>query len=163
MGRKLQKAKYHFFAFIKKLIYKLIFGKRLQTESGVTFRKGFSLCVEDGASVKIGKDCFFNNYCSLNILSGLEIGKRCIFGENVKIYDHNHIYKDTTVPIKEQGFSKAPVKIGNDCWIGSNVTILKGVTVGNRCVIGAGCLIYKDVPDNTVVKNKTELVFEPIE
>lgn len=75
----------------------------------------------------------------------------------MKIYDHNHCYKDTNVPIKDQGYTSAPIMIGKHCWIGSNVIILKGVTIGDNCVIGAGCTIYKDVPDNSVVINQQNL------
>ncbi len=163
MGQKILKAKYHMCAGIKKLGYRLIFGKRLSLGKGVTFRKGFTLCIEGGRGVKIGKNCFFNNGCSINALERVEIGNNCVFGENVKIYDHNHIFRDESKPIGEQGYTKKSVKIGSNCWLGSGVVVLKGVTIGNHCVIGANCLIYKDVPDNTVVKNKNELIFEPIE
>ena len=35
-----------------------------------------------------------------------------LFGENVKVYDHNHCYKDVNVPIKYQGYTEAPITIG---------------------------------------------------
>ena len=41
----------------------------------------------------------------------------------------------------KQGYSKGPIKIGSDCWIGSNVTILKGVNIGDNVIIGAGSII----------------------
>ena len=44
----------------------------------------------------------------------------------------------------------------------SNVTILKGVTIGNNVVIGANCLIYKDIPDNSIVKLHSENIIERI-
>ncbi|WP_455667719.1 DapH/DapD/GlmU-related protein [Phocaeicola sp.] len=50
--------------------------------------------------------------------------------------------------------------IGSHCWIDSNVVILKGVTMGDNVVIGAGCVIYKDVPSNTVVMNRHNLIME---
>lgn len=90
----------------------------------------------------------------------ISIGDGTIFGENVKVYDHNHCYKNPDVPIKEQGFSSAPINIGNHCWIGSNVVILKGVTIGDNCVIGAGCIVYKDVPSGTIVVNKQDLLYK---
>lgn len=62
-------------------------------------------------------------------------------------------------PINAQGFTFAPVVIGKHCWIASNVTILKGVHIGDNSVIGAGCVVYKDVPDNTVVVNKQDLEY----
>jgi acetyltransferase-like isoleucine patch superfamily enzyme len=44
----------------------------------------------------------------------------------------------------------APIKIGNDVYIGLNATILPGVTIGNRVIIGAGSIVAKSIPDNSV-------------
>lgn len=133
-------------------------GARLVIGKHVTFRKGFSVMIDKKGEVRIGDDVFFNNYCSLNAIDSISIGAGTIFGENVKVYDHNHCYKNSNLPIKEQGFTSAPVSIGKHCWIASNVVILKGVTIGDNCVIGAGCIVYKDVPEGNVVINKQELV-----
>lgn len=137
-------------------IYK-IWGGKLTVGKHVTFRKGFSLMIDKQGEVIIGNNVFFNNYCSINANERVTIGDGTLLGENVKVYDHNHCYKNTIVPIKEQGFTTAPVNIGKHCWIGSNVVILKGVTIGDNSVIGAGCVIYKDVPNNTIIVNKQEL------
>lgn len=161
MGAFVMKAKRHICAGIKKTIYRIIY-RNVSFGKGTTFRKDLWIYVEKGAKLTIGNECFFNNHCSLNCLESVTIGNRCLFGEGVKVYDHDHKYKDLTKPIKEQGFSTKPVVIGDDCWICSNVTILKGVTIGNHCTIGANCLIYKDIPDNTVVKSKTELIMQTI-
>ena len=110
--------------------------------------------------VKISDNVFFNNYCSVCALNEITIGEGTIFGENVKIYDHNHIYSNPDVLIKKQGYTSAPIHIGKHCWIGSNVTILKGVTIGDNSVIGAGCVIYKNVPANSIVVNKQELLIK---
>lgn len=128
----------------------------------VTFRKGFSLMIDKNGEVIIGNNVFFNNYCSINANDRITIGEGTLFGENVKVYDHNHCYKNLDVPIKEQGFTTAPVKIGKHCWIASNVVILKGVTIGDNCVIGAGCIVYKDVPSNMVMVNKQELMMKSV-
>ena len=105
----------------------------------------------------MGDNVFFNNYCTVCAQKEINIGDGSVFGENVKIYDHNHIYTDLNTPIKHQGYSSASIHIGKHCWIGSNVIILKGVTIGDNSVIGAGCVIYKDVPPNSVVINKQNL------
>lgn len=145
---------YHSIAFIKKIFYKLIFGTHVKFGKGIKFRKGFSLIIERKGLIEIGDFVFLNNYCSLNSLEKITIGEYCIFGENVRIYDHNHKFSDLSKPIMEQGYSTGPITIGKNCWIGSNVTILKGVTIGDNAVIGAGCLIYKDILENTIVKQQ---------
>lgn len=143
---------FHINAIIKKCFYKLVYGNSIQFGNSTTFRKSFNLLIDKTGRVIIGSNCFFNNNCSINAMQSVQIGAGSIFGENVKIYDHNHIYTDKNIPIKEQGYTSAPILIGKHCWIASNVIILKGVKIGDNCVIGAGCLIYKDIPDNTIVK-----------
>lgn len=75
------------------------------------------MMIGKNGEVNIGNNVFFNNYCSLNAIERIIIGDGTIFGENVKVYDHNHCYQDPNVPIKEQGFTSAPVNIGKHCWI----------------------------------------------
>ncbi len=147
---------------IKVCYLKALYGKRLTINKTLRFRKGLNICIESKGSILIGDNCFFNNYCSINAQDKITIGKDCIFGESVKLYDHNHIYSNPSVPVYNQGFNTAPISIGDNCWIGSNVIILKGVTIGNNVVIGANCLIYKDIPDNTIVKSSTQLIIENI-
>lgn len=50
-----------------------------------------------------------------------------------------------------QSLIQKPITIGNDVWIGGNVTVIGGVHIGNNVVIGAGAVVTSDVPDNTVV------------
>ena len=45
----------------------------------------------------------------------------------------------------------APIKIGTHVWIGSNATILSGVSIGEWSVVAAGAVVTKDVPPMTVV------------
>lgn len=142
------------------MVYRLIYKKNLLLGRNFQFRKGFTLLLNKKSKVDIGDEVFFNNFCTICILEALTIGKGTIFGENVKIYDHNHVYSNPDVPIKCQGYTSAPIHIGKHCWIGSNVTILKGVTIGDNCVIGAGCVVYKDVPTGTVLINKQELIIK---
>jgi len=121
-----------------------------------TFFKDYcSLVAYENGFIKIGHNVFFNQSCSINSLLSIEIGDNCLFGENVKIYDHNHKYKDAGL-IRNQGYTKSPVKIGANCWIGSNTTILKGVTIGNNCIIGAGAILFKSLPDNSLITSQTD-------
>ena len=108
----------------------------------------------------IGDGFFMNRNGTINCHKRISIGKCCLMGENVHIYDHNHVFKEKNRAIASQGFKDKEVNIGDYCWIGTGVTILGGVTIGDNVVIGANCLIYHDIPSNTVVKNKQHLLFE---
>ena len=158
----LLKIYYHIICLIKTFMYKLIYKKAFVMPYNSSYRAGFHIIIEEIGKVKIGKHCFFNNYCTLASRASITIGDGTLFGENVKVYDHNHCYKDTSIPIKDQGYTAVPITIGKHCWIGSNVIILKGVTIGDNCVIGAGCIIYKDVPNNSVVINQQNLFVKPV-
>ena len=102
------------------------------------------------------KGVFINNSCSFNCIERIELGAGTMMGEGVRFYDHDHIY--TAEKIEKWQWTSAPIIIGRDCWIGSNVTILKGVTIGNNTIIGAGCLVRNDIPANSVVYNDGHLV-----
>ncbi|MDU3891679.1 MAG: acyltransferase [Lactococcus lactis] len=115
------------------------------------------MLVEKSGKVIIGNHVFFNNFCSINAMLSVTIDDDCIFGENVKIYDHNHCYQDRSQSIKRQGFSTAAIQIGRNCWIGSQVTILKGVTIGDNSIIGAGVVVYQDVPENSIILSNGEI------
>lgn len=141
----------HVMAFIKKLIYRMISGGKVRFGRKTTFRHNFHIMTENGGSVKIGDNCFFNNGCSINSLKKVTIGDGTIFGENVHIYDHNHKFRSEEDSIKSQGYSVEEVNIGNHVWIGTNVVILKGVTIGDNSVIGAGSVIENDIPKNSIV------------
>ena len=99
---------------------------------------------------------FINNSCSFNCMERIEIGSGTMMGEGVRFYDHDHIY--TAEKIEKWQWTTAPVRVGRDCWIGSNVTILKGVTIGDNTIIGAGCIVRKDIPANSVVYNDGNLI-----
>lgn len=76
------------------------FGKKIYIKSG------FRVSIEDGAVLAIGDRTFFNYGCSITALNRITIGNDCLFGEAVKIYDHNHVFKRLPTPIAEQGFSQ---------------------------------------------------------
>ena len=101
---------------------------------------------------------FVNNSCSFNCMERIEIGAGTMMGEGVRFYDHDHIY--TAEKIEKWQWTTAPIRVGRDCWIGSNVTILKGVTIGDNTIIGAGCLIRNDVPANSVVYQDRNLIIK---
>ncbi len=129
-------------------------GDNVQLRDYCQFRTGMN------GKLKIGDRVFFNNHCSITCFNEITIGNDCQFGESVKFYDHNHHFRNKAKLMKQQGYSIGSIRIGNNCWFGSNVIILKDVEIGDNVVVGAGCVIYRSVPSNTIVINKQELVFK---
>lgn len=111
----------------------------------------------NNAKIVIGNGVFLNNNCSINALFGITIKDNTIIGESVKIYDHNHNYKNKSINIKDQGFNGNEVVIEENCWIGSNVVILKGVNIGKNSIIGAGCVIFKSIPENSIIVSSNSM------
>jgi len=144
------------------LTKKLCYGANFQV-GRINIRDKLKIWFEKGAHLYIGDGCFFNSGCCITCLHSIEIGKNCIFGEGVKIYDHNHKFQDVNRLIKDQGFSYGNVCIGEDCWIGSNVVILKNARIGSHVIIGAGCVINENISDNTLVRCDRHIECEEIE
>ena len=102
-----------------------------------------------GKNIFIGDD-FTGNF-NLTILDIREvyIGNHVMIGPNTLITTVGH---PLSPKARRSYMAKAaPVRIGNDVWIGGNVTILPGVTIGNNVVVAAGAVVTKDVPDNSLV------------
>ena len=102
-----------------------------------------------GKNIFIGDD-FTGNF-NLTILDIREvyIGNHVMIGPKTLMTTVGHPLS----PKARRGYmaKAAPVRIGNDVWIGGNVTILPGVTIGNNVVVAAGAVVTKDVPDNSLV------------
>lgn len=140
-------------SILKCCYYRLLFGDQFKYGLGFSFRKRLNIRIKKPGQIILGKGVFFNNDCSLNCMNEITIGDHCIFGENVKLYDHNHEFKDKGRYVSKQGYNVGKIHIGSNCWFGSNVVILPNVSIGNNCVIGTGCIVFKNVPENSVVKN----------
>lgn len=110
----------------------------------------------------IGNDVLFNNHSTLNCHGEIVIGDNTWFGEGVRLYDHNHRYRDRCVPFIKQGYNNGKIEIGSNVWVGSNTVILANVSIGDGCVIGANNVIYRSVPPNSIVKSRSMDTVEPI-
>ena len=137
------------YSHFKTIEIKFFYHRHVYLKGKEYFRPYFKI-VYAGGSLTIGEKCFFNSGCKITMMGQVVIGSNCLFGENVRIYDHNHRFASKEL-ISKQGMSIGKVTIGNNCWIGTNAIILKGANIGNHCVIGAGCVISGDIPDNTIV------------
>ncbi len=114
-----------------------------------------------GAHIKIGNNVGLGEFAYLGGAGGLVIGDDCIIGQYLSCHPENHVYDDPKKPIRLQGVTRKGIKIGRNCWIGSKVTILDGVTIGDNCVIAAGAVVTKSMPPNSVIGGVPARVLKP--
>lgn len=112
--------------------------------------RGNLYLVADGGHIEIGDHCFFNTGASISSTESVKIGNNCKFGNNLVIVDHDHNFKNET----DEEFLSSKVEISDDCWVGANVTILRGTKIGRKSVIGAGCVIKGDIPEGSKIIQK---------
>ena len=113
-----------------------------------------------GLYTKIGHDSFINHNAYFMDGGGITIGSHCFIGPNCGMYTAVHA---TIAEERNQGLEKAlPIVMGDNCWLGGDVTILPGVTIGNNTIIGAGSVVTKDIPDNVVAVGNPCRVLRPI-
>lgn len=105
---------------------------------------GCKLAVQSGARlIFFGDNIFFNLNTTLYCRNRITVDIATIVSQNVVI-------RDSDVHRIVGEVNNAPVSIGNHCWIGTNVIILKGVTIGDNSVIGTGSVVIHDIPAGCV-------------
>ena len=90
------------------------------------------------------------HFSTISCVREVHIGKNVLMADRVYISDNLHGYEDITLPVMDQPtIFKNSVYIGDDSWIGEDVSII-GAKIGKHCVIGANSVVAKDIPDYCV-------------
>ena len=169
----------YFFGKIKLIIYKMIYPKRLFFKKNICYnntsniyidknskvilgnsfkcRKNISIWAISSGVITFGDNVFINDNCVISCQKKITIGNNFHMGNNSSIYDNDHDYKTSL-----SKYVSEEVLIGNNVWCGCNVVILKGVKIGDNTVIAAGTIVNEDIPSNSLVYQKNELVIKKI-
>lgn len=126
------------------------FGNNVSLGSG-TIIECTGVIRELGEKLTIGNHVGFAQNCFLEVRGNITIGDNCIFASGVSMAAENHNFQSIDTPIRLQGATRKGISIGNDCWIGTKVCILDGVTIGEGSIIAAGAVVNKDIPPYSVV------------
>lgn len=100
-----------------------------------------------GKNTHIGKNVFINSCCHFQDQGGVTIGDGSLIGHNVVLATINHDFD----PAHRVDNHPSPIVIGKNVWIGSNATILPGVSIEDGAVVAAGAVVTKNVPANMIV------------
>lgn len=114
-----------------------------------------------GYNIHLGENFYANVGCT--ILDGGEVrfGDNVLLAPNVGIYTAGHpLDVQQRVAGKEYAY---PITIGNNVWIGADVSILPSVSIGDNTIIGAGSVVTKNIPANVVaVGNPCKVIKENV-
>ena len=145
---------YHTPEELREIMSRLI-GKKVDD----TFRLFPPFYTDFGKNISIGKDVFINSGCHFQDQGGITIGDGSLIGHNVVLATINH----SLLPSEKHKNYYAPITIGKNVWIGSNATILQGVTIGEWAVVAAGAVVTKDVPSYTIVVGIPAKIIKKVE
>lgn len=113
-------------------------------------RNSIIYCKDGDIEIKEKSNISFN--CEVFSSDRVVIGEKVLIAAYCYImsggtYDHKELNVDF---VDQDGFSKGPTVIGQQCWLGARVTVLDGVIIGDRTVVGAGAVVTKDLPSGEV-------------
>ncbi|TDL24241.1 trimeric LpxA-like protein [Rickenella mellea] len=134
--------------------------------------KSLPICIEPpfycdyGTNIEF-KGEFYSNFNFTVLGTGsfncakVTIGSRVLCAPNVHLYAATH---SVEVSERRAGLERAyPITIGDDVWIGGNVSIIGPCTIGNGVTIAAGSTVRGIVPDNVVFGGNPGRILKKLE
>ncbi|PIZ63914.1 acetyltransferase [Candidatus Roizmanbacteria bacterium CG_4_10_14_0_2_um_filter_39_13] len=124
----------------------------VEVKKNVMIGKRAWLQTVDSGKILIGSGTHIGRDVVLSARNEITIGENCLLSYRVSILDHNHnLNRSENSPMKSGLTPGQKITIGNNCFIGANVCITKGVTLGSHCVVGANSVVTKSYPDNSII------------
>ena len=100
--------------------------------------------------IEICSNTYINNNATIvSDGANISIGKDCLIGPNFTCFDSD--FHRLEPHLRLTAPTPKSVNIGDNVFIGANVTILKGVSIGKNCVVGGGSVVTKSFPDNCII------------
>ena len=136
----------------------------VKMDYGYNVKYGFlkSILANEAHGERVGKNVYINSNSTWIDTCTITIGARTLIGPNCSFYSGNHptdprVRNGTNGP--EDG---SAIVVGEDCWLGGNVVVLRGVTIGKGSTIGAGRVVTKDIPPFVIAAGNPARVLKPI-
>ena len=131
-------------------VERIVFGQRFMAGRGLWLQT-----IGQGR-LMIGNDVNFSDWVHVGALANVIIGDGCLVGSKVLITDHNHgtpadiVLTTPRRPDARALYSKGPVVLEDNVWLGDAVVVLPGVRIGRNAIVGANSVVNRDIPSNTV-------------
>lgn len=117
---------------------------------------------ERGGRIELGREVYIGDNVIISAAAEVVIGAHTMVAHGVQLFDNNTHPLDPAErechlrmivgrePQRPVSIGKAPIRIGQGCWIGMNSVVLKGVSIGNNTIVGAGSVVVSDLPEGVV-------------
>jgi acetyltransferase-like isoleucine patch superfamily enzyme len=112
-----------------------------------------------GENIRVGRNVFINQNCTMYDLGGIDIADEVMIGPNVSLITSGHPVDPAQ---RREAVIAKPIAIERNVWIAANVTIIGGVTIGENSVVAAGSVVTRDVPPDTLVGGNPARVIRSI-
>ncbi len=117
-----------------------------------------------GSYIKIGDKSSIGSQCRLSSPGGMEIGESVMIAAHSLIGGGRYRTEDVGTAIKDQElYTRGPVVIEDDVWLGAGVIVQDGVRIGKGSVVGSGGVVKEDIPPYTIAVPHQRLVMIPRE
>ncbi|MDB6079964.1 MAG: Galactoside O-acetyltransferase [Akkermansiaceae bacterium] len=113
-----------------------------------------------GENIRVGRNVFINQNCTMYDLGGIDIADDVMIGPNVSIITSSHPVEPSQ---RRASVIAKPIVIEKNVWIAAGATLIGGVTVGENSVVAAGSVVTRDVPPNTLVGGNPARVIRSID
>lgn len=144
---------------MKDILKKIIYKHKYSSEAYIQYLKNKGMRIGKGTVIFAPRNVTIDETRPWLI----EIGNNVQITKNVTILTHGYDWSVLKEKYGDVLGSSGKVKIGDNCFIGMNATILKGINIGKNVIIGANSLVNKDVPDNVVIAGNPAKVIMTIE
>ena len=127
-----------------------------------TVCRGILLCDCGLGSIEIGDLVYIGDDVIISAREFIRIGSRTMVSHGVQIFDNDSHPTDARDRHADylnliEGrprthfIPSGPIVLGEDCWVGANSIVLKGVKIGDRSIVAAGSVVTADIGDDCVV------------
>jgi acetyltransferase-like isoleucine patch superfamily enzyme len=126
---------------------RLLYGYR----SAASARVLDNVCIYYPERLDLGERSAISAGSQLNAGGGIQIDDDVLIGPGCVIWSQNHLFRDPTRIISEQGYERKAVRIESDVWLAARVIVLPGVHVRRGTVAAAGAVITKSTEPFSIV------------
>lgn len=124
---------------------------RISIGDKVRIDRGVRLLATNQAELVLEQGVRVGLYSVFNGGDSIRVGARSLISGFVYLQTSMHGFKDRNIEVQQQGYDHAPVNLGADCWLGTHVVVLPGVSLGKGVVVGSNAVVNRSFEDHQVI------------